>query len=306
MTPSIAVFGNLTIDDLVFPDGSTRWAVPGGSAVYAAMGIALWTERASIVAPLGADYPVDTLDARIDLSRCRRVPRTLRNWGLYEEDGQRHFVSRSATRNWNEFSPEPADAASGPQAAAHIAPIPRSIVPELIRELRKAGAITVSFDLDDHDLLGNADLDAMGELLDQVDLFLPSRQDVHAMFPDVEPLEGLRRLRSLAPGVALIAMKCGGEGVIAHVAGAAEWIHVPAMPVELVDVTGAGDAFCGGVLAGFVEQKNPVEALLCGTVSASFCVEGLGFAGLAAATKEEARGRLELLRHQVRVRSISA
>jgi hypothetical protein len=32
------VFGSLTIDDLAFADGSTRWAVPGGNAAYSALG----------------------------------------------------------------------------------------------------------------------------------------------------------------------------------------------------------------------------------------------------------------------------
>jgi sugar/nucleoside kinase (ribokinase family) len=299
VTPSISVFGNLTIDDLVFPDGSTRWAVPGGSAVYAAMGISLWTGHAIIVAPIGADYPVEALDKCIDLSRCRRVPRTLRNWGLYEEDGRRHFVSRNVTRNWSEFSPKPTDATSSHSTAAHIAPMPHDIAIGLIRELRKAGTLSISLDLDDHDLLGKTNLDAVIELLREVDLFLPGHQDALAIFPDVGPLECLLRLRALAPDVTLIAMKCGAEGVIAHVAGAREWIHIPAVPVELVDVTGAGDAFCGGVLAGFTEENDPIEALLYGAVSASFCIEGLGFAGLAAATEEKANARLMTLRQRM-------
>jgi sugar/nucleoside kinase (ribokinase family) len=299
VTPSISVFGNLTIDDLVFPDGSTRWAVPGGSAVYAAMGISLWTGYASIVAPIGADYPVEALDKRVDLSRCRRMPRTLRNWGLYEEDGRRHFVSRSATRNWSEFCPKPADATSSHQTAAHIAPMPHDIAIGLIRELRKAGTLSISLDLDDHDLLGKTNLDAIIELLREVDLFLPGHQDALAIFQDVAPLEGLRRLRALASNVTLIAMKCGAGGVIAHVAGAREWIRIPAVPVDLVDATGAGDAFCGGVLAGFAEENDPIEALLYGAVSASFCVEGLGFAGLAAATEEKASARLAILRQRI-------
>jgi sugar/nucleoside kinase (ribokinase family) len=305
VTPSISVFGNFTIDDLVFPDGSTRWAVPGGSAAYAAMGISLWTGYASIVAPIGADYPVEALDKRIDLSRCRPVPRTLRNWGLYEEDSRRHFVSRSATRNWREFSPKPADARSGHQTAAHLAPMPHDIAIELIRELRRAGTLSISFDLDDHDLLGNANLDQITELLCDVDLFLPSHHDALAMFPNLSPLEGLRRLRSLAPDVALIAMKCGAEGVIAHVAGTGEGVHIPSVQVEVVDVTGAGDAFCGGVLAGFATKNDPIEALLYGAVAASFCVEGFGFTGLAAATEEKAEGRLALLRQQIDFQSIS-
>jgi sugar/nucleoside kinase (ribokinase family) len=299
VTSAISIFGSLTIDDLVFADGSTQWAVPGGNAAYAAMGALLWTESASIVAPIGADYPVEALDKRIDLSRCRRVARTLRNWGLYEDDGQRHFVSRSATRNWHEFSPQTEDVRSGLQTAAHIAPMPHDIAAELIRELRRNGTPSISFDLDDHDLLGNANLATITKLMCDVDLFLPSHQDTLAMFPDTSPLESLRRLRALAPGVTLIAIKCGAGGVIGHVAGAREWVHIPSLRVNLVDVTGAGDAFCGGVLASYAELSDPIEALLCGAVAASFCVEGFGFTGLAAATGEEARARLAALRQQV-------
>ena len=299
MTPSISVFGNLTIDDLVFSDGSTRWAVPGGSAAYAALGISLWTGHASIVAPVGADYPTELLDKRIDLSRCQHVPRTLRNWGLYEEDGRRHFVSRSATRDWSEFSPKPADVATGHQTAAHIAPLPHDIAVALVRELRKAGTVSISLDLDDHDLLGRAKLDEVVGLINEVDLFLPSRQDALALLPGMGLIEALHELRAVASDVTLIAIKCGAEGVIAHVAGSDEWIHIPAVPVDLVDATGAGDAFCGGVLAGFADDGDATKALLYGAVSASFCVERPGFSGLSAATREDATARLAALRQRI-------
>jgi sugar/nucleoside kinase (ribokinase family) len=301
VTPSLAVFGNFTIDDLVFADGSTRWAVPGGSAIYAAFGSSLWTAHPSIVAPLGGDYPAELLYERLDMSRCRHVPRTLRNWGLYEEDGTRHFISRSASRNWSEFCPKPEDALSGHQTAAHIAPMPHDIAVGLIRELRRAGPLTISLDLDDHDLVGKAGVEATMELLRETDLFLPSLQDVRTLFGGAETLEVLRRLRSVAPHVALIALKCGAEGVIAHAAGCSEWIHVPVVPVQLVDATGAGDAFCGGVLAGFAKKADPIAALLSGVVAASFCVEGLGLAGLFAATEEKVSARLAALRPCVEI-----
>ncbi len=295
MTPSLAVFGNFTIDDLVFPDGTTLWGVPGGSAVYAAFGASLWTESPGIVAPLGDDYPRSVLDGRFDLSRCAHVPVTLRNWGLYEEDNTRHFISRSATRNWSEFCAKPEDAATGHQTAAHIAPLPHDIAVGLIGELRKAGPLTISLDLDDHYLAGRADLDSTIELLREVDLFLPSLQDARGLFGGTGALEILHRMRSVAPDVFLIALKCGAEGVIAHAAGAGQCVHVPAVPVELVDATGAGDAFCGGALARFIEVGDPIEALLSGVVSASFCIQDFGLAGLAAATKDEAHARLSAL-----------
>ncbi|QHN02890.1 carbohydrate kinase family protein [Granulicella sp. WH15] len=303
MTPSLAIYGNFTIDDLVFPDGSTRWAVPGGNAPYAALGASLWTRAVSIVAPIGADYPIESLGDSIDLSHCRRLPHTMRNWGLYEEDGTRHFVSRRASSNWKNFSPQVADVASGYQAA-HIAPMPHEAAIQVIQALREAGTTLISLDLDDHDLLGDTSLDKTIELLRGIDLFMPSRQDALALFPDATPLEALRRLRLVAPEVTLIAIKCGADGAIAHLANAKNWLHIPAVPVEVFDTTGAGDAFCGGVLAGFARQDNPVEALLYGAISASFCIEGLGFSGLAAATEAAAHNLLVALRPRIDIQPI--
>ncbi|MDQ0395687.1 carbohydrate kinase family protein [Labrys monachus] len=295
MTASFAAFGNLSIDDLVFVDGSTRWGVPGGNAMYAALGMAVWGERASIVAPVGPEYPLGPLAGRIDLSRCPALPRTLRNWGLYEEDGSRHFVFRRETRNWADFSPAPSAVATGRQDAAHIAPLPWQHYGGLVGALRDSGTRLISLDLDDRDL-AKVGLDEVGALLNSVDLFLPSRQDAEALFPDADPIEAVRRLRAIGPDVALIAVKCGADGVVAHAAGARQGIRLPALPVDVVDATGAGDTFCGGTLVGLARTGDPLEALLFGAVAASFCVEALGSSRLAAATPGEARRRLDALR----------
>jgi sugar/nucleoside kinase (ribokinase family) len=298
VTGSFAVFGNLSIDDLVFADGSTQWAVPGGNAMYSGLGMAVWVDKVSVVAPIGPDYPVRALRDRVDLSRCPQIPQTLRSWGLYEEDDSRHFIFRKATRNWEDFCPKPGVGRSGHQTAAHVAPMPRDIALGLIGELREAGTSTISVDLDERDLV-NASLERVSELVRSVDLFLPSRQEALAIFPDADPVEALHRLRELAPDVALIAIKCGAEGVVAHVAGSREWIEVPAVPINLVDATGGGDSFCGGVLVGFIQAEQAADGLLYGIVSASFCVAGLGPSGLVAATKEEAHARVAVLRKRV-------
>jgi len=304
MTSGPAIYGNFTIDDLVYADGSTRWRVPGGSAVYAAMGALLWTKVSSIVAPLGADYPVSLLDKRIDLSRCRSIPNTMRNWGLYEEDGWRHFISRNESRDWSHFSPTLADAASGHQVVAHIAPLPFEVTKPLIKQLRASGTNSISLDMDNHDLLRNGSLEEVMELVRAVDLFMPSQEDVLALFPGRNALEAIRQLRRLLPEVALIAIKCGARGAIAHLAGSEEYLKIPAVPVEVSDPTGAGDAFCGGVLGGLTRQDDLLESLLCGAVSASFCIEGMGFASLPEATDEIAKSRLKKLRQKVEMRPL--
>ena len=71
---------------------------------------------------------------------------------------------------------------------------------------------------------------------------------------------------------------------------------MPAASVDVIDATGAGDAFCGGFLARFSHDENLIESLLCGTVSASFCIESFGFDGLLSATPSDAVTRLDSLR----------
>jgi sugar/nucleoside kinase (ribokinase family) len=173
--------------------------------MYSGLGMAVWVNKVSVVAPIGPDYPVRVLRDRVDLSRCPQIPQTLRSWGLYEEDGSRHFIFRKATRNWEDFCPKPGVGRLGHQTAAHVAPMPRDIALGLIGELREAGTSTISVDLDERDL-ANASLERVSELVRSVDLFLPSRQEALAIFPDADPVEALLRLRMLAPDVGLIAM----------------------------------------------------------------------------------------------------
>jgi len=301
VTPSFASFGNLSIDDLVFVDGTTQWAVPGGNAVYAALGMAVWGERPSVVAPFGPDYPVSKLEGRLDLSQCPHIPRTLRDWGLYEEDGSRQFIFRSTTRNWDDFSPRAADVMTG-IGAAHLAPLPWERHVDLVGALRAAGTTLLSIDLDDRKL-GGVSLDAVARLMASVDLFLPSRQDGRAIFPDLSPVDTVRRLRDLSPGTALIALKCGADGCVAHAAGSRDLIELPAFRVTAVDATGAGDTFCGGTLIGYARTGDPLKALLHGAVSASFCVEAVGCAGLLDSTSAIAERRLAQVRNDVALRA---
>ena len=281
--------GNLSIDDLVFVDGSTQWAVPGGNAVYSALGMAVWGERPIVVAPFGPDYPVGPLKSRIDLSGSPRLDRTLRDWGLYEEDGSRQFVFRSTTRNWDEFSPTAADVLPG-VPAVHLAPLPWNRHVELVAALRAAGTAIISVDLDDR-RLAEVPRERVVELMASVDLFLPSRQDGRVIVPDASATDTVRHLRELSPGTPIIALKCGADGCVAHAKDSPDLCIIPAVPVAAQDATGAGDTFCGGVLVGYARTRDPLEALLHGVVSASFCVAAVGVKGLLEAELGDAERR---------------
>jgi sugar/nucleoside kinase (ribokinase family) len=295
---SFIALGNVAIDDLVFADGTTAWAVPGGGATYAALGTAVWTGRAAVIAPLGADFPIDAFPA-LDFSRCRRVPRTKRNWGLYESDGRRQFVSRSYSLPWDAFFTHARELDAGPFPHAHIGPMPLAHVAALIDVLRARGARTISLDVHDKELTAHG-AGAVFPLAERVDLFLPSRQDVAVLVPDATPLDALRALRERLPHVPAIGVKADVDGAFVHARGNDAIVAVPSAAETIADPTGAGDAFCGGMLSSIAAGGDVVEGALRGAVSASFALAAIGPAALAAATRADADARLAALRPRVR------
>ena len=295
--------GNISIDDLVFADGATMWAVPGGNAIYSALGMAVWGERPRVIAPIGPDYPASQLGDRIDLAQCRMIPRTLRDWGLYEEDGTRHFVFRSATRNWMDFSPFVSDVDEGRHEFCHLAPLPWRLHMELAAVLRTKGARLISLDPDDR-RLDEVDRSEIARLLRLIDIFMPSRQDAAAIFPGLTPLDALKALRELAPDTPVIVVKCGKAGAIAHQRQDRDYFEIPSAAARAVDETGAGDAFCGGALVGFSRNKDLVEALTRAAVSASFAVQALGPAALIECDPETAEERRKSISSRIEARAL--
>ncbi len=71
-------------------------------------------------------------------------------------------------------------------------------------------------------------------------------------------------------GVGTVAMKLGQDGGLACRSGG-EPIHQPAMDVQVVDTTGAGDTFDAAFLAGWLPERSIDRALelavACGTLS---------------------------------------
>ena len=96
----------------------------------------------------------------------------------------------------------------------------------------------------------------------------------------------------LKDGVPLIALRMGGEGSL--VAGLGGFIQrIPAYPVEnIVDVTGAGNSYCGGFLVGLAQTGDPRLAGLYGSISAAITLEQFGALVPVQELSEKAQIRL--------------
>ena len=103
-----------------------------------------------------------------------------------------------------------------------------------------------------------------------------------------------------AYGCEMVIIKRGSQGQYVYQRSSGQRWSVPAYPARVVDLTGAGDAFCGGFLAGYRQHYQPLEAALCGNVAASFVIEGSGVYYALDSMPGLAQARLESLRSHVR------
>ena len=134
----------------------------------------------------------------------------------------------------------------------------------LFRRASEAG-LTVSFDtgFDPSEEWGKDVLEPLRE----ADVFLPNEVEIRGISGREEIVDGLR---ALAGERTLVVAKLGGQGSMTLVDGAP--LAVPALPVEPVDTTGAGDSFNAGFLHRWLRNKEDIKGAMrfgsaCGALS---------------------------------------
>ena len=129
----------------------------------------------------------------------------------------------------------------------------------------------------------------IGPILEATDVVLPNREEALRIANAGDEIEAGRMLSARGP---IVAMKLGAEGGLTVARGAATVVDAP--HVTVVDAVGAGDAFNGGFLLGWLDGRPPGDclrlAVACGSLSVRAVGGTDGQAGLAEA--EELADRL--------------
>lgn len=222
----------------------------------------------------------------------------MRAWQILEADGRRTQVWRTP----------------GEVVPAHLAMRPEQL-PDIYRKARglhlgvhpeqpnlalvaalRAGGTVVSIEpfREASRRLSTAEVEA---LLRAGDIFSPNVAEAESLVGSGDPAYLLEQL--LAAGATTVALRMGAEGSLLRRAGSGTTWHIPAVPVPVVDSVGAGNAYCGALLVGWVESGNLALAGMYASVAASFLVEQHGLPPPRSTLRAEARARLELIRERV-------
>jgi hypothetical protein len=326
------IAGQLRRNYLLTPQDKALLDVPGGSLLYAAAGLSIWEAGVGLIARVGENYPQEWLsqvEARgFDVRGIRILSEEVdhRYFAAYPDpetcstdNPVSHFARLGMpfpkallgyipphpaldsrlrpnllTIRQNDFPADYLDA-----TAAHLCPmdyLSHILLPSILRQ----GQInTITIDPGDN-YMNPVFWDDMPVLLNGLTAFLCSQQKLEGLFQGrtVDPWEMAEALANF--GCEIIVIKRGSQGqYVYNHASRTRWI-IPAYPVQMVDPTGADDAFGGGFLAGYRASYDPLYAAVTGSISASMVLEGTHPFYALDSLPGLAKARLEALRDRVR------
>ncbi len=282
---SLVVLGTVALDHVKTPSGAKKDML-GGSAAHFSMSARLFTD-VHLVAVVGQDFPQAHLNflkrKGVDLTSLKIGDgKTFRWRGEYQKTDLNTALTLATELGVLEnYVPTMSD---------HQKKYPNLFLANFDPDLQMAllaqtkGAQLIG--LDSMNLWINIKLKSLKKLMKQVHLFVANDGEARALTGESNLIAAAKGLRAMGPK--LIVIKKGEHGVLFY--SDKFMFSFPAYPVDkVIDPTGAGDTFAGGLFGYLskvrrVDEKSLRKACLYGTTCASFNVQGFGMARTAPLT----------------------
>ncbi len=297
---SVLIVGSTALDSIKTPKAENPRLL-GGSASHASVAASFFGP-VKLVGVVGEDFPERYIRLYrrhgIDLEGLQRLPGKTFHWsGEYEANMNNRRTLRTELGVFEKFTPElPAAYQATPFVLlANIAPALQHHVLDQMRRPRFVAADTM-------DLWLKMALPDLVRLLKRLDAFVLNDSEAQQLTGEDNLLAALKQIHRRGPKYVVI--KQGSHGSV--LSGPRGLFVCPAYPLrKVVDPTGAGDSFVGGMMGYLAAAKGPIDshirrAMVYGSVVASFCCEGFGLQRTTNVTRAQIDGRVRELERLTR------
>lgn len=295
---SLLVTGSIGIDTVRTPYGFNKDCI-GGSSVHFTMGAGFFTEI-KFLGVVGEDCPFNFKDIfgdrKVDLEglEVRKGSKTFRWSGSYEGDMNSAHTESVELNVLAENPPHVPDSYRNCDYVflANTAP---ALQMQLLDQLGSPSFVAA--DTMNHWIVtANEDL---RELLDRIDMLILNEGEAKLLTGQRNLVTAAKEILGMGPRVVII--KKGEHGSMMY-NKEGDCFLLPAYPTPVViDPTGAGDSFAGGMMgylasAGRVDVISLRNAMVYGTVVASFTIGDFSIHGIKNATRQTIDDRFDHLR----------
>ncbi len=273
---SVLVVGSTALDSIKTPWRENPRLL-GGSASHAAVAASFFAP-VKLVGIVGEDFPRRYLQLYrrhgVDLEGLQVAAGKTFHWaGEYEVNMNNRRTLRTELGVFESFAPElPEKYRRTPFVLlANIAP---ALQHRVLDQMRRPKLIVA----DTMDLWLNIALDDLLKLLRRIDVFVLNDSEARQLTKEDNVIRAAEKIHRLAPAFPLS---------------------------QVVDPTGAGDSFVGGLIGYLASSKGPIETnlkrgMIYGSVVASFCCEGFGLTRTTRVTRAAIEQRVGQLEKMVR------
>jgi len=289
---NILVVGSVALDSVKTPFGE-RKEVLGGSATFFSVAASHFAPVA-LVAVVGEDFPKKHIELlknkKIDLAGLEVAKGETFRWsGEYSFDFNNRTTIFTHLNVFADFKPKVPQSYQN-KDILFLANIDPQLQLDVLRQVNKPKLIAC----DTMNLWIEVKPKILKDLLKHVDIFFLNEPEARQLTGKSNLVKAAEDILKMGPSRVII--KKGEHGALMFSRNSV--FCVPAFLLEtVVDPTGAGDTFAGGMIGylakcGKVNETNLRRAIVYGSVMATFAVEAFSLGKLAKVTKADINARL--------------
>ncbi len=290
---SLVAVGSVALDTVYTPGGELKEGL-GGSAVFFSVAANLFSP-VCMVGVVGSDFP----EKHIESLRCKGIDlaglkvckgKTFRWHGRYDQDLGDPQSLLTELNVFAEFSPELPDDLRKKNFLflGNIHPQLQLKVLSQMENPMLIAADTMNYWIE-------SQRETLLEVLSKIDMVVINELEVRMLTGLRSVLAGAERVQKMGP--ATVVVKRGAYG--AFCLTGSDLFVLPAYPTQnVLDPTGAGDSFAGGMI-GYIASQGKIapeiirKSIVYGTIVGSYCVEGFSIKKLEVLTRDHIESRYD-------------
>jgi len=290
------IVGTVAYDEIETVKGNSG-KVLGGAGTYIALSCSHFKSNASIISVVGGDFEkkyLALLESKgVDVSAIDIIKngKTFYWKGKYHKDWNKRDTLATELNVLADLNPKVPEEFKFPDVLilGNLHPIVQGAV---LNQLSKKPTTII---LDTMNFWMDTALEDLTKIIKRVNVIVINDEEAMQLSGKETLFSAAEEILKLGPKYVVI--KKGEHGAMLF--GEDQFFVSPAYPVNnVVDPTGAGDSFAGG-LGGYLSEKSELSfenlknGIVYGTIMASFCVESFGTLSMETVKKEQIVSRLK-------------